>query len=190
MEYIHENGYGLCSMKDYIAKSKEERKCYIVCTFDDGYKSIISTVKPLLARYKFTATVFVCTSLIGKDNRWNNKDASLRWHLDEKDIFELHGSGWEIASHGVTHSNLLKLNDSEVDYELSESKRFLSEMVGEVSTYAYPYGAYNDYIKTCVGEHYKYAFAVSSGGTSLAIDTLQLRRYSISDIYKMLLSKK
>ena len=186
VEFIHENGYGLCSMKDYITKTKEERKHCIVCTFDDGYKSLVSIVKPMLAKYNFTATVFVCTSLLGKDNRWNNKDASLRWHLDEKDLLALQDSGWEIASHGVTHSNLLKLNDTEVDFELSESKRFLSNLVGEVYTYAYPYGAYNDYIKSCVGKHYKYAFATSSGGTSIYIDALQLRRYTISDIYKML----
>ncbi|MBR5651800.1 MAG: polysaccharide deacetylase family protein [Bacteroidales bacterium] len=187
VEFIHENGYGLCSMKEYIAKPKEERNDFIVCTFDDGYKSLVSKVKPIFDKYGFTATVFVCTSLIGKDNKWNNKDALLRQHLDEKEIIELHNFGWEIASHGVSHSNLLKLSDSELDYELSESKRVLSKMVGEVTSYAYPYGAFNDYIKSCVEKHYDYAFAVSTGGTSLAFDALQLRRYSISDIYKMLL---
>ena len=98
--------------------------------------------------------------------------------------------GWEIASHGVTHRNLLKLSDKEVEYELSESKRVLSNIVGDVMTYAYPYGSYNRFIKFCVEKYYKYAFAVSQGGTSLAIDKLQLRRYSISDIYKMLSLEK
>ena len=127
---------------------------------------------------------------IGKDNKWNNKDATLRQHLDLDDIVKLKENGWEIASHGVTHRNLLKLSDKEVEYELSESKRVLSNIVGDVMTYAYPYGSYNRFIKFCVEKYYKYAFAVSQGGTSLAIDKLQLRRYSISDIYKMLSLEK
>ena len=37
VDFIHEGGYGLCSMSDYLAKSQDERKRHIVCTFDDGY---------------------------------------------------------------------------------------------------------------------------------------------------------
>jgi peptidoglycan/xylan/chitin deacetylase (PgdA/CDA1 family) len=177
-------------MRDYLGKTKEERKRYIVCTFDDGYKNLLSVAMPILAKYGYTATVYVCTNLIGKDNKWNNKDATLRQHLDLDDIKKLKENGWEIASHGVTHRNLLKLSDKEVEYELSESKRILSNIVGDVMTYAYPYGSYNRFIKFCVEKYYKYAFAVSQGGTSLAIDQLQLRRYSISDIYKMLSFEK
>ena len=190
VDFIHDGGYGLCSMRDYLGKTKEERERYIVCTFDDGYKNLLSVAMPILAKYGYTATVYVCTNLIGKDNKWNNKDATLRQHLDLDDIIKLKENGWEIASHGVTHRNLLKLSDKEVEYELSESKRVLSNIVGDVMTYAYPYGSYNRFIKFCVEKYYKYAFTVSQGGTSLAIDQLQLRRYSISDIYKMLSFEK
>ena len=190
VNFIHDGGYELCSMREYLGKNKDERKRCVVCTFDDGYKNLISVALPILAKYGYTATVYVCTDLIGKDNKWNNKDAILRQHLNFDDITKLNENGWEIASHGVTHRNLLKLNDTEVEYELSESKRVLSEIVGDVITYAYPYGAYNGYIKSCVEKYYKYAFAVSQGGTLLAVDQLQLRRYSISDIYKMLSFKK
>lgn len=190
VDFIHENGYGLCSMIDFLEKTKEERKRFVVCTFDDGYKNLLNVAMPILAKYKYSATVYVCTDFIGKDNNWNNKDATLRQHLSIDDIIVLNKSGWEIASHGVTHRNLLKLSDTEIEFELSESKRQLSEIVGNVITYAYPYGAYNKYIKYCVKKYYKYAFAVSQGGTSLAVDQLQLRRYSISDIYKMLSTEK
>lgn len=158
----------------------------IVCTFDDGYKNLSTIVKPILQKHNFCATVFICTDLIGKDNKWNNKDATLREHLSVQEIDILASAGWEIASHGVTHRNLLKLNDDEIEHELSSSKVFLDKLVGYSLTYAYPYGANNKFIQHCVEKYYKYAFAVSQGGTSLAIDRLQLRRYSISEIYKML----
>ena len=184
--YIAEKGYGICSMHDYLSKSKEERKKWIVCTFDDGYKSLTNDALEILKKQGFTATVFVCTGLIGKVNSWNNKDAILREHLDINDINLLIKEGWEVASHGVYHKNLLKLSDVEIEYELLESKKALNQIVGYCDTYAYPYGAYNKFIRRCVEKYYKYAFTVDQGGTSMVVDKHQLKRYSISEIYKML----
>lgn len=184
--YIAEKGYGICSMHDYLSKSKEERKKWIVCTFDDGYKSLTNDALEILKKQGFTATVFVCTGLIGKDNSWNNKDAILREHLDINAINLLIKEGWEVASHGVFHKNLLKLSDVEIEYELLESKKALNQIVGYCDTYAYPYGAYNKFIRRCVEKYYKYAFAVDQGGTSMVVDKHQLKRYSITEIYKML----
>ena len=186
VEQIYLSGYGLCSMKEYLAKDIEERKSWIVCTFDDGYKGLNDFALPILNKHGFTATVFVCTSLIGKDNKWNNKDAMLRQHLNMDELKNLYQHGWEIASHGVSHFNLLKLTDEELEYELKQSYDFIAKEWGEVLTYAYPYGAYNAFIKSRVSKYYKYAFSVTQGGTSLIADTLQIKRYSITEIYQML----
>ena len=186
VEQIYKNGYGLCSMRDYIAKNAEERKSWIVCTFDDGYKGLNEYALPILSKYGFTATVFICTGLIGKDNKWNNKDAVLRQHLNMDELHNLHRCGWEIASHGVSHFNLLKLTDEELESELRLSYDFIVKEWGEAISYAYPYGAYNAFIRNCVGRYYRYAFSVTHGGTSFVADSLQIRRYSITEIYKML----
>ena len=187
VEFVFKNGYVLCSMKDYVEQPSDNRENSIVCTFDDGYESLVKIVMPILSRYSFTATAFVCTDLIGKDNTWNNKDAKLRRHMTTEQLRELHGNGWEIASHGVTHRNLSKLSLGDVEYELSESKKFLENLFGdEVLSYAYPYGDYNKSILKCVGKYYQYAFAVMRGGTSLIADNWQIKRYSTNEIYKML----
>ena len=186
VKFIYEQGFGLCSMKDYLEKTVEDKKKWIVCTFDDGYESLADIAAPILSEYKFTATVFICTGLIGKTNEWNNKDTILRKHLTIEKIKKLIDYDWEIASHGVTHRNLLKLSDSDIEYELKESKIFLQQLVGYSNSYSYPYGCYNDYIKKCVAKHYRYAFSVTQGGTNLKTDDLQVRRYFISEIYKML----
>lgn len=186
VNYVHKCGYALCSMKQYVESTDEERKHLIVCTFDDGYSNLVTIVKPILDNFNYTATVYICTELIDKDNTWNCKDAMHRKHLSLDEIRILNSARWEIASHGVTHRNLLKLSDEELDYELSTSKMFLDKLVGYSLTYAYPYGANNKFIQQCVEKYYKYAFAVSQGGTSLVVDRLQLRRYSISEIYQML----
>ena len=186
VEKIHQSGYGLCSMTDYLAKDAEERTSWIVCTFDDGYSGLNDFALPIMSKYGFNATVFVCTGLIGKDNKWNNKDAVLRKHLNIDELQNLHQHGWEIASHGVSHFNLLKLTDDEIEHELKESYVFLAKEWGKTLSYAYPYGAYNAFIKSCVSKYYKYAFSVNQGGTSLVADSLQIRRYSITEIYDML----
>lgn len=186
VNYVAEKGYGICSMHEYLNKSKEERKQWIVCTFDDGYKSLTHDALQILKEHNFCATVFVCTGHIGKNNSWNNKDATLRDHLDINDIHLLKKEGWEIASHGVLHKNLLKLSDIEINHELAESKKTLEELIGYCETYAYPYGAYNKFIRRCVENYYAYAFTVDQGGTSMIVDRHQLKRYSITEIYKML----
>lgn len=186
VEYVVDQGYGICSMTDYLHKSREERKQWIVCTFDDGYKSLIHDALQILKKHSFTATVFVCTGLIGKDNSWNNKDADLREHLNKDELKLLKREGWEIASHGVFHKNMLKLSDTEVEYELLESKKMLEQLIGSCETFAYPYGAYNKFISQCVAKYYSYAFSVDQGGTSMSVDRYQLKRYSITEIYEML----
>ena len=190
VRFVKDNGYGLCSMKDYISKSKEERRRWIVCTFDDGYMNLADIAIPILSEYNFTATVFICTSLLGKDNSWNFKDSKLRKHLDQEGISKLIDAKWEIGSHGVTHRNLLKLTDAELEKELSRSKESIDCLAGNTISYAYPYGAYNPYIQSQVAKYYKYAFAVSQGGTSIVTDSFQLKRYSISEIYQMIESSK
>lgn len=190
VELVHNQGYFLCSMKDYLHKEPEERNACIVCTFDDGYESLINVVLPILNKYGYTATVFICTSLLGHDNSWNNKDGRKRNHLTAEAIQTLQENGWEIGSHGVTHRNLLKLNDLELYDELSHSKRELCGLCDcDIQSYAYPYGANNTYIQSCVSKHYEYAFSVEKGGTNLVSDRYQIRRYSISEIYKMICTK-
>lgn len=181
---IYMSGYGLCSMKDFLQKTDHER--WIVCTFDDGYSSLIENVLPVLNEYDFTATVFVCTSLIGKSNNWNYKDTKARNHLTWEELDILNANGWEIASHGITHRCLLKLTDSELENELKVSKDTLQERYGQVISYAYPYGVSNEFIQNCAGEYYENVFSLSQGGTHLECDRLQIKRYFISEIYKIL----
>ena len=190
VNFIHSQGHSLCSMKDYLQKNANDRKSCIVCTFDDGYESMLKNALPILSKYGYTATVFICTSLIGKDNSWNNKDNKRRRHLTSEEMLALQKEGWEIGSHGVTHRNLLKLDDTELSNELIRSQEDLQKICDcNIQTYAYPYGASNPFIQSCVSKYYKYAFSVDKGGSSLVSDRYQIRRYSISEIYNMLCEK-
>ena len=182
-------GYKLCSMKDYMSLSMSERNRYIVCTFDDGYIGLLYNALPIMNKYGYTATVFVCSEYMGKINNWNCKDKAQRMHLSCDDLRTLQNNGWEIGSHGVTHRSLLRLNETEIEKELSESKNILESIFGTIKSYAYPYGDYNNYIMKKVSNYYDYAFLLTQGGVFLSVDSLRIRRYYISEIYKIINNK-
>lgn len=186
VEKIYKNGFGICSLKDYIQKSDADRSSWIVCTFDDGYASLIDKVLPILEPKGFTATVFVNSDLIGKDNSWNWKDSKRRSHLNIDGIKKLINSGWEIGSHGHSHRNLLQLTENELEYEFSKSYKIIQSIAGNLQTYAYPYGASSPFVRKICSRYYKYAFSLHEGGSELSVDNMMIRRYSIDDIYKIL----
>lgn len=185
-EDVYRTGYSLCSMNSYLALNTEERKHSIVCTFDDGYVGLLHNAMPIMNEFNFTATVFVCTDYIGHCNDWNYKDKEVRQHLSIEELYELKKHGWEIGSHGVTHRSLLRLNDEELTMELKESKRILENKFGPVTSYAYPYGDYSEYVMKQVRKYYLNAFLLTQGGVFLSVDSLRIRRYYISEIYKII----
>ncbi len=184
VELVTEFGYQLCSAEKYF--QSHDRKSLIICTFDDAYSGVWENAFPVLKEYHYSATIFVCYEHIGKNNSWNPRDNKHRRHMTEEELILLKEEGWEIGSHGMTHNSLLKLSSGELGYELSMSREKLEAIFNSIKTYAYPYGYYNDYCKICVSNHYQHAFALGTGGSLEGIDDFQIRRYSISEITKVL----
>lgn len=64
-------------------------------------------------------------------------------------VLEMQSAGHEIGSHTQTHPYLTQIGAGEANNEIEDSKADLLGMgVSNVSTIAYPYGDYNDEIKT------------------------------------------
>ena len=185
-EDVHSNGYRLCSMKEYMQSSPKEKQSLIVCTFDDGYEGLVKNALPIMSKYNYTATVYVCTDYFGKFNDWNYKDKIRRRHMDVSELNTLQGFNWEIGSHGVSHQSLLRLNDEEIQHQLSESKQILEQNFGDVTSYAYPYGDFSPYIEKQVEKYYANAFLLTQGSVYLPIDIYRIRRYYISEIYQII----
>ncbi len=115
----------------------------VAITFDDGFANVADEAAPLLLERGLTATVFCVASRIGGRSDWGSQP---RWAprlplLGAAELRELAGAGWEIGSHGLTHTALPLLSESDVARELSESKRVLEQTVQhDVRSFAYPYG--------------------------------------------------
>src|SRR5437016_3019018 len=70
MKFLSENGYsavGLDEAVNSLVAGKTMKKT-VVITFDDGYRDFITEAFPVLAEYRFTATVFLVTGFT-KDQR-------------------------------------------------------------------------------------------------------------------------
>lgn len=184
VQRIFDNGYKLCSSNFYFSSS--DKSNLIICTFDDGYTGVIEHGLPILKEFGFTATVFVCSDYVGKTNDWNLKDKKNRIHMNVNDLHILQNEGWEVGSHGLSHCSILRLSDEELQNELNLSKQTLELEFGEIHSYAYPYGDYNEYCKSQTASFYKTAFALTHGGTLNGVDNYQIRRYYISEILNLL----
>ncbi len=90
-----------------------------IITFDDGLEDNFTNAYPVLKDLGLRAYFFVIPDKIETKGYMNWKQAK-----------ELVASGMIIGSHGMTHRILTELNDSELDYELRESKRLLEEKLG------------------------------------------------------------
>ena len=127
MEYISENCH-LISLAEMNHKSDG-----VAVTFDDGYANNLTVVAPILERLNIPFTVFATVDYIQ-----NNNDL----YLSTTELKELSALNCaSIGSHCVNHSRLTQCDDQQLEYELTYSKSFLEDLIGEnISSVAYPYG--------------------------------------------------
>ena len=182
---IAKKGYRLCSYKEYITSNNKEN--LIICTFDDGYEGVYKNAFPIMSKYNFTGTVFICPDLIGKSNDWNRRDEVLRYQMTEEMLDNLYKAGWEIGSHGMGHYNMLRLSQTELEYSLENSKKILEKKYGKIISFCYPFGNYKPYIKSLVAKYYDVAFSVDIGGTNWKYDKYQLKRLVPEELKKILM---
>jgi peptidoglycan/xylan/chitin deacetylase (PgdA/CDA1 family) len=123
------------SSADSGARSMPRRNL-VAITFDDGYRDFLTAGWPALAEFGFTATMFLPTAFIA-DKRLAFKDRPcLTW----EEVRLLRDQGVEFGSHTITHPKLWELAATDLDHELSESRRVLEEKLeSPVTTFAHPY---------------------------------------------------
>lgn len=133
---------------------------YIAITFDDGYLDNYQEAFPLLHDFRFVATVFLITSLIGKNVRDGNH---INRYMDKAHIEEMQRFGISFQSHTCTHPSLPHIAISHARYEITHSKYFLEDLLGRpVCHLAYPLGRYNDAIMSITSES-QYLAAYTAG---------------------------
>ena len=103
----------------------------VVLTFDDGTKSDITHVTPVLRRYGFGASFYVTDGL----REIKRDDDALTW----QDIRKLNDDGFEIGNHTESHPDLTRLTKEQVLSEVEGIERHCKEYgVPIPTTFVYP----------------------------------------------------
>jgi peptidoglycan/xylan/chitin deacetylase (PgdA/CDA1 family) len=143
----------------------------VAVTFDDGYADTYDAVEALLAR-GLAATVYVVTGEVGAADR-----------LSPQHVRELAGRpSVEIGAHAVRHRRLDELPDSQLTYEIVSSKVELEQLVqSDVSSFAYPHGAYDHRAREAViRAGYRSAAAVKNAVSHASDDPFAIARWTVT----------
>lgn len=172
--------FEIISLKEALRTNPAASKGKVVITIDDGYADARTACK-ILSQHNATATLFVITKMIGKDNKWNHKAPYITKHLTAEEIIHLSKTGFDIGSHGRTHQNLPKLDDKELEDEVIGSKQDLIGLLGESEySFCYPFGAHDSRVRDLVNRHYSAGLATNKTCEDVA-DRAQLFRLSVNN---------
>jgi peptidoglycan/xylan/chitin deacetylase (PgdA/CDA1 family) len=156
----------------------------VMITVDDGWRSNIDIMLPILEKYGFRVTIFVTTS----PRAWiYEKFVGLDGHLGAEEVQELQRRGVRIESHTVTHPYLIDLNDEEIRREFTESKKTIEAWTGVPCKYlSIPGNFYNRRIGQIALEcGYAAVFTANVGTVSRLTDTLDIKRLIIEGAFSL-----
>jgi peptidoglycan/xylan/chitin deacetylase (PgdA/CDA1 family) len=181
MQAIVDAGLLNFTVEDWCASSR--RLGAVVLTFDDGHTSNYDTALPILLDHRLKATFFITAGWIGVGST-----------MDWRQIRALHAAGMEIGSHTLTHRPPSTLDEKELRYELSESRRILEDGLGaEVTSLSSPTGFFNPqmckiarevgYHSLCIG---RVGLAADSGDP-FSLSRVAVKRSMTENQFKQLL---
>lgn len=127
---------------NFLENKEMPVKQIIAITFDDGNEDFYTNAWPILQKYKIKSSMYIVTGVGGEN------------YLTKDQIVELDRSGLvEIGSHTVWHSKLTKVSNTELEYELKQSKEDLEKLLNKkIEVLCYPFGLYNDQVKQSAKE--------------------------------------
>jgi peptidoglycan/xylan/chitin deacetylase (PgdA/CDA1 family) len=136
MKWLYDNGYQtitVTALADLMRNGGEIPQRPVLITFDDGNLDNYQYAYPILKKYGFVATLYMV------DNYINGKDM-----ISSDQLKELIQNGWEIGSHGRSHTKLTAEGVDLAD-EIRLSKLDMEEKLGvTINSFAYPFGEIND----------------------------------------------
>jgi peptidoglycan/xylan/chitin deacetylase (PgdA/CDA1 family) len=144
LTYLKDDGWHVIDMAAFLRgleapRTLPERAALL--TFDDGYRSIREIAVPWLARFGFSAVMFVPTDFVGRSSSFDAGDEPEEPICDWAELRDLQRWGVSIQSHAASHRSFSKLDPAEQEAEVVKSKAVLEAELGtSVEALAYPYG--------------------------------------------------
>ncbi|MFD1871723.1 polysaccharide deacetylase family protein [Hymenobacter bucti] len=156
----------------------------IILTFDDGYVDNYTNLLPLMQQAGYRGVLYLLGDFGVRYNYWDADADPTEPRADIMDAAQKQAfvaAGWEIGAHTMRHARLPELPAAEAAAEIQQSKTALEQALGtEIISFAYPYGALTEAVKTQVQQAgFTYAVATDTGGLHLEDDRMQIFRVNI-----------
>jgi peptidoglycan/xylan/chitin deacetylase (PgdA/CDA1 family) len=155
----------------------------VIITFDDGYEDIYTHVLPTMREFGMKGVLFIIGDRKIKTSAWDTPLGIPPLQLlNDRQIVELHSSGFEIGSHSLSHPQLPIISHESAWEEISQSRMRLEILVNApVKTFAYPYGLTNESIKKMVSDAgYDFGCGTYTGPPAFGQDHFEIRRMLMS----------
>lgn len=147
--YVQTDDYSLTAGTPAPAPSDQFSRGLVSLTFDDAWRNIYSNGLPLLQKYNLPSTQYMLTEpTIGE---WPD-------YMTIAMMQAFKNQGSEIASHTVSHADLVTLNQSQLTNELVNSQNQLRQWFGTAGVaenFATPYGSYNATVVNEIKKYYR-----------------------------------
>jgi peptidoglycan/xylan/chitin deacetylase (PgdA/CDA1 family) len=147
---LQRRGYGFLTAEEVLAAGRLAPRTAAL-TFDDGFRSWLTLVAPLLERLGVRGTFYVPTGWIG--GRHPRVDGAAGALLERSEVRALADAGMEIGAHSVSHPDLRTLDDAALRNELRDSRAAIEEITGRpCRTMAYPYGLHDERVRAAAAD--------------------------------------
>jgi len=187
MHHLAALGMQACSLADFLAWLEQKQELpegSFLLTFDDGFLGVYEHAVKLLQELGWPATVFLVSSLIGREDTWcktENPSGATYPLLAQKHILGMRKMGFTFQSHTRFHPDLTTLSSQDLAEELAGSRRDLEAILDEeVRSLAYPYGRLNDQVLSATRmAGYDTAFSTQPGFNRHDVDRYRIRRLDV-----------
>jgi peptidoglycan/xylan/chitin deacetylase (PgdA/CDA1 family) len=154
----------------------------VALTFDDGFRNFFEQALPVLAEYRYPATVFVVSGHCDGRNNWPGQSSGVPMLelMGWSEVAEAASLGIELGGHTVCHPRLTELSEARVREELRACRSEIEQRAGcAVSSFAYPYGSCDTRVRELTAAEYKLACGTGLGYVSAGADRFELPRLDV-----------
>ncbi len=154
MAWLEDAGFEVLALDDVVEIYGGRRSAparAVALTFDDGRSGVARHALPILGRRGWPATLFLVTGWLdgGEIPAAERYSGFLSW----PEVRSLHGAGFAVGSHTVTHANLKRIPLADAAREITASRQRLEDALGSaVLHFSFPYGRRTPAVERAVRE--------------------------------------
>ncbi|MFO7550434.1 MAG: polysaccharide deacetylase family protein [Haliea sp.] len=183
LDYLADNGFNVIALNELLSRGLSGQPLpenAVAITFDDAYLSVYTEAAPMLASRGWPFTLFLASQPL---------DDGVQGYMSWRQAEELLEMGGDIGSHSHSHDYLARRQDGEndgqwrrrVETEIDQNlQRIATKLEVEVTAFAYPFGEYNQALKSMVKSRGLYGVAQQSGAVGRHTDPQQIPRFPMA----------